>query len=56
MATDAPSRVTRAQRVALLSGIYAILNEEAGVVGRAEAILEAGIRVVQYRPKSAFRS
>jgi thiamine-phosphate diphosphorylase len=56
MATDAPSRVTRAQRVGLLSGIYAILNEEGGVVGRAEAILEAGIRVVQYRPKSAFRS
>jgi thiamine-phosphate pyrophosphorylase len=56
MATDAPSRVTRAQRVALLHGIYAILNEEAGVVGRAEAILEAGIRIIQYRPKSAFRS
>jgi thiamine-phosphate pyrophosphorylase len=56
MATDAPSRVTRAQRAALLFGIYAILNEEAGVVGRAEAILEAGIRIIQYRPKSAFRS
>jgi thiamine-phosphate pyrophosphorylase len=56
MATDAPSRVTRTQRAALLFGIYAILNEEAGVVGRAEAILAAGIRIIQYRPKSAFRS
>ncbi len=56
MAADAPSRVTRAQRVALLHGIYAILNEEAGVVARAEAALAAGIRIVQYRPKSAFRA
>ncbi|HEY1884382.1 MAG TPA: thiamine phosphate synthase [Candidatus Cybelea sp.] len=54
MAADAPSRVTRAQRAARLHGIYAILNEEAGVVARAEAILEAGVRIVQYRPKSAF--
>ncbi|HEY2555125.1 MAG TPA: thiamine phosphate synthase [Candidatus Cybelea sp.] len=56
MAADAPSRVTRAHRAALLHGIYAILNEEAGIVERAEAILKEGIRIVQYRPKSAFRA
>ncbi|HEY4434245.1 MAG TPA: thiamine phosphate synthase [Candidatus Cybelea sp.] len=56
MAADAPSRVTRAQRAALLHGIYAILNEDAEVVARAEALLAAGIRIVQYRPKSAFRA
>ncbi|HEX3369219.1 MAG TPA: hypothetical protein VHS56_06555, partial [Candidatus Cybelea sp.] len=56
MAADAPSRVTRAQRAALLRGIYAILNEQAGVVERAEAILKEGIRIVQYRPKSDFRA
>jgi thiamine-phosphate diphosphorylase len=56
MASHAPSRITRALRVARLSGIYAILNEEAGVVETAEAILEAGIRIIQYRPKNVFRS
>jgi thiamine-phosphate pyrophosphorylase len=56
MAADAPARVTRAQRAALLRGIYAILNEQAGVVERAEAILKEGIRIVQYRPKSDFRA
>lgn len=55
MATDAPARVTRSARVARLSGIYAILNEGLHVLELAEAILDAGIGIVQYRAKTDFR-
>jgi thiamine-phosphate diphosphorylase len=43
--------VTRARRAALLHGIYAIVNEEPGVLGTANAALDAGVRIVQYRAK-----
>jgi thiamine-phosphate pyrophosphorylase len=55
MATDAPARVTRAARGARLNGIYAILNEDSQVVELAEAILDAGIGIVQYRTKTELR-
>jgi thiamine-phosphate diphosphorylase len=44
----------REQRVALLSGIYAIVNESARTVEIARAALDAGIRIVQYRAKTGF--
>jgi thiamine-phosphate pyrophosphorylase len=48
MATHAPARLKRA---AGLRGIYAILGEEPRVVDRARAILDGGVRIVQYRAK-----
>jgi thiamine-phosphate pyrophosphorylase len=51
MATHAPARLRRA---AGLRGIYAILNEEPGVFERARAVLDGGVRVVQYRAKTGI--
>lgn len=51
MATDA-SRLTRQRRAALLHGIYVILNASPRVLELARAVLEAGVRIVQYRAKS----
>jgi thiamine-phosphate diphosphorylase len=48
MATHAAARLKRA---AALRGIYAILNEEPGVVERARAVTDGGVRIVQYRAK-----
>lgn len=48
--------VTRAQRAALLRGIYAIVNETAqpNPIEVTRAILEGGARIVQYRAKSGI--
>ncbi|HEY6326983.1 MAG TPA: thiamine phosphate synthase [Candidatus Cybelea sp.] len=51
MATHAPARLKRAAR---LRGIYAILGEEPRVVERARAILDGGVRIVQYRAKNGI--
>jgi len=56
MATHAPARVTRAARVELLHGIYPILNEGARTLELARAVLDAGVRIVQYRAKNGIRS
>lgn len=50
MATDA-SRLTRQRRTALLHGIYVILNESPRAFDLARAVLEAGVRILQYRAK-----
>jgi thiamine-phosphate pyrophosphorylase len=51
VATHAPARVTRARRAELLHGIYVILNDEPRLLELARAVLDAGVRVVQYRAK-----
>jgi thiamine-phosphate pyrophosphorylase len=55
MATHAPSRVTRALRAELLHGVYAIVDDGARTHDLAQAILIAGVRVLQYRAKSGVR-
>lgn len=54
MAAHAPGRITRSQRAALLHGIYVIVNEDARVLEIARAVLDAGVRIVQYRAKSGI--
>jgi thiamine-phosphate pyrophosphorylase len=51
VATHASRRVERAARVALLHGVYVILNASPVVLEQALAVLEAGVRIVQYRAK-----
>jgi thiamine-phosphate pyrophosphorylase len=51
MATHATARLRRS---ALLHGIYVILNEDCRIVELASAVLEAGVRVVQYRAKAGI--
>jgi thiamine-phosphate diphosphorylase len=53
VAADA-TQVDRRQRVALLHGIYVILNAGPHVLELARAVLDAGVRVVQYRAKGAI--
>ncbi|MGB8150216.1 MAG: thiamine phosphate synthase [Candidatus Cybelea sp.] len=55
MAAHAPARVTRAARADLLAGIYAILNDETQTLDLARAVLDAGVRIVQYRAKNGIR-
>jgi thiamine-phosphate diphosphorylase len=55
MATHAPARVTRAARAELLHGIYVILDEGAQTLALARAVLDAGVRIVQYRAKNGVR-
>jgi thiamine-phosphate pyrophosphorylase len=55
MATHAPARVTRTRRAELLRGIYVILNDAPEIIERARAVLDAGIRIIQYRAKSGIR-
>lgn len=43
--------IDRAQRTALLHGIYAIVNESARAIDIARAAVDAGVSVVQYRAK-----
>ena len=52
MAAHAPARLTRARRAALLRGIYVVLNEAPNVLSIANAALDAGVRILQYRAKS----
>jgi len=54
MAANESALVTRAQRAALLHGIYAIVNEEPRALDVASAALAGGVRVVQYRAKSGL--
>jgi thiamine-phosphate pyrophosphorylase len=51
MAAHAAARVTRAQRAARLRGIYAIVNESERAPEIAQAVLDAGVGIVQYRAK-----
>jgi thiamine-phosphate pyrophosphorylase len=48
--------VTRAERVELLHGIYPVLNEGVRTLDLARAVLDAGVRIVQYRAKNGIRS
>ena len=48
--------MTRAARAELLHGIYAILNDEMRTLDLARAVLDAGVRIVQYRAKNGIRS
>jgi len=54
MATSATPRIARLQRAELLDGVYAIVNEGPRLLQIAQAALEAGIRIVQYRAKTSF--
>ena len=51
VATRAPERVTRADRARSLHGIYVILNDDPRMLELAQAVLDAGVRIVQYRAK-----
>lgn len=51
MATHAPSDVTRAQRAQRLRGIYVIVNDAPQAPALAQAALDAGVGVLQYRAK-----
>jgi thiamine-phosphate pyrophosphorylase len=53
MATHAPARLRRAAR---LQGVYAILNEDRGILELARAALEGGVRMLQYRAKAGIVS
>lgn len=48
--------MSRAQRRALLTGVYAIVNESSRAVDIASAALDAGITVVQYRAKTGMNA
>ncbi len=55
MATHETASLTRAARIAKLSGIYLIVNEgHSDPLVLAQAALSAGIRVVQYRAKTGI--
>lgn len=56
MATDAPERLTRARRAALLHGIYAILNDSERTLELARAALDGGVRILQYRAKAGIHA
>jgi thiamine-phosphate diphosphorylase len=51
MATDDATLLSRAQRAALLHGIYVIVNDDVRALALADAALDAGVRIVQYRAK-----
>jgi thiamine-phosphate pyrophosphorylase len=55
MATHAPPRITRARRAERLRGIYVILNETRQTLELARAVLDAGVRLIQYRAKCGVR-
>ena len=54
MATDEVALVTRAERAERLHGIYAIVNEGPRTLTVANAALDAGVRIVQYRAKAGI--
>jgi thiamine-phosphate pyrophosphorylase len=51
MATDEIVALVRARRAEKLRGIYVIVNEDARAPELARAVLDAGVKVVQYRAK-----
>jgi thiamine-phosphate pyrophosphorylase len=55
MAAHAPTRVTRARRAELLHGIYVVLNDVPQLAEPAARVLDAGVRIVQYRAKRGAR-
>ncbi|MBV8531926.1 MAG: thiamine phosphate synthase [Candidatus Eremiobacteraeota bacterium] len=54
MAAHSPARVTRPRRAELLRGIYAILNDAEDMLALAEAVLDGGVRILQYRAKDGI--
>jgi thiamine-phosphate pyrophosphorylase len=54
MVTHAEPRVTRRRRAELLHGIYVIVNEDGRALELARAVLDAGVRAVQYRAKAGI--
>lgn len=54
MATNAPRPVARGRRRELLRGIYVILNEGPNFSELTRAVLDAGIKLVQYRAKGGI--
>jgi len=54
MATDEIAQLKRARRAEKLRGIYVIINDDARAPALARAVLEAGVKVVQYRAKGAI--
>lgn len=54
MATNAPRPITRRGRFELLNGIYVILNEGPGLFELARAVLDAGVKLLQYRAKGGI--
>ena len=54
MATDAPRTVAQRERARRLRGVYAILNEAPNLLELARAVLDAGIKLVQYRAKGGI--
>ncbi|MGC2131134.1 MAG: thiamine phosphate synthase [Candidatus Aquilonibacter sp.] len=51
MATDEAALLARTRRAERLRGIYVIVNEDARVVEIGRAVLDAGVKVLQYRAK-----
>lgn len=51
MAAHAPRPVARGARARLLNGIYVILNESPRLLELARAVLDADVRLIQYRAK-----
>lgn len=51
MATDEITALRRARRAERLHGIYVIINEDAHAPALARAVLDAGVKVLQYRAK-----
>jgi thiamine-phosphate pyrophosphorylase len=51
VATDEVALVKRARRAESLHGIYVIVNEDARAPELARAVLDAGVKIVQYRAK-----
>ncbi|HTV92204.1 MAG TPA: thiamine phosphate synthase [Verrucomicrobiae bacterium] len=56
MATNEATLLTRAGRAERLEGIYAIVNDDARALAIANAALDAGVRIVQYRAKGGIRA
>lgn len=54
MATNATPQLTRARRAALLQGIYVIVNETPRALELARAVIDAGVRILQYRAKTGI--
>jgi thiamine-phosphate pyrophosphorylase len=51
MATDEVTALRRARRAEKLRGIYVIVNDDARAPALARAVLESGVKVLQYRAK-----
>jgi thiamine-phosphate pyrophosphorylase len=54
MATNAPRRLGRRPRAQRLTGIYVILNEGPHLLELAGAVLNADVRLIQYRAKAGI--